>query len=300
MLNLHRKLLITGGSGLLGQYLNLRTYEIFDTLTLYNNNPGNCLDFNSAKVDIRNEKELKKVFKVFNPDVVIHSAAITNPVVQPDKSPKDYFQTNVNATSNIAQLCSEIGAKLIYISTDLVYAGYRGSMLNEESKLIPASLYAETKLMGEVKVRKIIEEHLILRTALLYGIGLNHSDCHFQQMFTSLFSKMPTKLFTDQFRTPISLIETSRIITELIDKKEAKGTINLGGTQRVSRFELGEILCDIAEFDKTLLIKSSMNDIPDLPKVEDVSMNTEKLRSLGVKQKSIEESIHEMLQGYLE
>ena len=78
-----KKILITGGSGLLGQYLNLQSFGNFDILTLFNNNPGNCTDFNSAKVDIRNEKELGKVFKEFKPDVVIHSAAITNPVIQP-------------------------------------------------------------------------------------------------------------------------------------------------------------------------------------------------------------------------
>lgn len=293
------KLLITGGSGLLGQYLNLRTYDVFDTLTLYNKNPGNCQEFKAAKVDIRNKIGLEKVFKEFQPEFVIHSAALTNPVIPPDKSSKDYFLTNVSATESIAKLCSEIGAKLIYISTDLVYAGYRGSMLNEDAKLIPASLYAETKLMGEVKVRESAEGHLILRTTLLYGIGLNHSTCHFQNMFTSLFSKMPVKLFTDQFRTPISLIEASRIIIELLIKVDVKGTINFGGIERVSRFELGEILCGLAKFDKSLLIKSSISNIPDLPKVEDVSLNTDKLRSLGIKQKSIEESIHEMLQGYL-
>ena len=295
-----KKLLITGGSGLLGQYLNLRTYEVFDTLTLYNNNPGNCQDFNSAKADITNQSEIEKIFKEFKPEFVIHSAALTNPVIPPDKTLKDYYETNVNSTANIAKLCSEISAKLIYISTDLVYAGYRGSMLNEKSKLIPASLYAETKLMGEVKVREAVENHLILRTALLFGIGLNHSTCHFQKMFTSLFSKMPVKLFTDQYRTPISLINAARIITELVDNENANGTVNLGGTERVSRYELGEMLCDIAEFDKSLLVKSSMNDVPGLPIVEDVSLNTDKLRSLGIKQKSIEESIHEMLQGYLE
>jgi dTDP-4-dehydrorhamnose reductase len=297
---LQKSILITGGSGLLGQYLNLRMYDAFKTLTLYNSHSGNCPDFNSAKTDITKQNELSKIFKEFMPDVVVHSAAITNPVIKENQTAKDYYQTNVNATSNIAQLCSEIGAKLIYISTDLVYAGYRGSMLNEDSKLIPASLYAETKLMGEIKVREFAENHLILRTALLYGIGLNHSTCHFQQMFTNLFSKMPVKLFTDQFRTPISLIDASRIITELIDKEDVNGTINLGGTERVSRYEMGEILCNLAEFDKTLMIKSTIADVPGLPKVEDVSMNTEKLRSMGIKQKSIDESIHEMLQGYLE
>lgn len=71
---------------------------------------------------------------------------------------------------------------MIYISTDLVYAGYRGSFLKEDAKLIPASLYAETKLVGEMKVKESTDNYLILRTALLYGFGLNHSKCHFQNM----------------------------------------------------------------------------------------------------------------------
>ncbi|MCK7523235.1 MAG: sugar nucleotide-binding protein [Ignavibacteriales bacterium] len=53
----------------------------------------------------------------------------------------------------MAELCEKFNSKLIYTSTDLVYAGYRGSMLKEDAKLIPVSLYAETKLMGEIKIQ---------------------------------------------------------------------------------------------------------------------------------------------------
>ena len=72
-------------------------------------------------------------------------------------------------------------------------------------------------------------------------------------------------------------------------------TINLGGVERVSRYELGEILCSVAGYDKSLLEKISLNDIPELPKVEDVSLNTDKLQALGFKQMSIEESISKII-----
>jgi len=292
-----KKMLITGGSGLLGQYLNISTNDEFEILTLHRKNTGNCKEFNSASVDIRNEDELEKVFENFQPHIVIHTAAITNPQLKQNQRSKDYFKTNVTATKKIAELSRQINAKLIYISTDLIYAGYRGFFLKEESKLIPATLYAETKLLGEVKVRETIENHLILRTALLYGIGLNHSRCHFHVMNQNLRNRKPIKLFTDQFRTPISIKDASNIITGIVKADLKNETLNLGGLQRLSRYEMGEVLCSIAGYDENLIEKITMDDIPDFPKVEDVSLNTERLQSFGFKPRTYEENISEIIHG---
>ena len=290
-----KKVLITGGSGLLGQYLNLAIKEKFSIFTTFKENPGNCGNFPSSTIDIRNEDKVKILFDKVKPDVVIHSAAITNPVPNENQTAKDYFETNVTATKNIAELCKQRKSKLIYISTDLVYAGYRGSFLKEDAKLIPATLYAETKLMGEQKVKEATDNYLILRTSLLYGLGLNHSRCHFHNMFDDLKNKKPTKLFIDQFRTPISLKDASRIIVDLTSTEVKRETINVGGLERVSRFELGEILCSLSGFDENLIQKISSDEIPNYPKVEDVSLNIEKLQSLGIKPRTIQENISEMI-----
>ena len=289
------KVLITGGSGLLGQYLNIELSKQNEILTLYNLNTGNCNNFNSLKTDITEFEKLKGVIKEFKPDIIIHTAAVSTPQLSENLSSKIVYKTNVNATKIIARECEKINSKLIYLSTDLVYAGYRGSMLPENFKLIPVSLYAETKLMGETKIQEIFDNYIILRTALLYGFGLNGSKCHFHDMYKKLKGNERVKLFTDQFRTPLSLIDAAGIISSLI-KLEIKGEIiNFGGRERVSRFELGEILCSTANLDKSLLEKIKMDDIPGLPKVEDVSMDTGKLQSFGIKQKGIQESIKEIL-----
>lgn len=290
-----KKVLITGGSGLLGQFLNLTISNQCKLHTTFKNNPGNCKDFPFSVVDILNEDELKELFENVKPDIVIHSAAITNPVQKENQTAKEYFDTNVNATKNIAILCEKYESKMIYISTDLVYAGYRGSFLKEDAKLIPASLYAETKLVGEMKVKESTDNYLILRTALLYGFGLNHSKCHFQNMYVDLKNRKPVKLFTDQLRTPISLTDASLIIAQFVKMDLINETINLGGTERVSRFEMGEMLCDLAGLDKNLLQKITMDEIPNFPKVEDVSLNIDKLISLNLKPRSIEENINEII-----
>jgi dTDP-4-dehydrorhamnose reductase len=290
-----KKVLITGGSGLLGQYINIEAAKENEILTLHNHNIGNCNEFNSIKADIVNFNLMKEIFSSFKPNVVIHTAAVTNPIPLPGQYPKEVYNVNVNVTKYIAELCKQFDAKLIYISTDLVYAGYRGSMLNEGAKLIPVSLYAETKLMGETKVDETLENYLILRTALLYGFGLNHSRCHFHKMNEQLQRGKPVKLFFDQFRTPISLENTAEIITEIVTMDITNEIINLGGFERVSRYELGEILCSVAGYDKSLLEKISLNDISELPKVEDVSLNTDKLQAFGFKQMNIEESISKII-----
>jgi len=289
------KILITGGSGLLGQYLNIELSRQHQILTLYNSNFGNCKDFNSAKLDITNKSSLQSVFYDFNPDLVIHTAAISNPILPNNISPKDVYKINVEATKNIAELCDKYNSKLIYTSTDLVYVGYRGSMLKEDAKLIPASLYAETKLMGEIKIQNTFDNFIILRTALLFGSGLNDSKNHFHQMCLNLKNSKQVKLFTDQFRTPISLLEASRIINELLNVGIKSEIINFGGPQRVSRFEFGEKVCELTGLNKNLLTKITMDDVPELAKVEDVSMNTDKLKSYGIKQKKLDEMILETL-----
>ena len=291
------KVLITGGSGLLGQYLNIALSKDNEILTLYNSNEGNCKNFNSQQTDITNISELKKTFITFKPDVVLHTAAISRPELCDTLSKDFVIDINVNSTKNLAELCELKDAKLIFTSTDLVYDGDLGMILNEDASLKPVSLYAETKIMSEDVIKKTFDNYIILRTSLLYGIGLNHSTNNFHVMYNNFLQNKKTKLFYDQFRTPLSQNDASRLI-ELLLKTDVKNiTLNFGGRERVSRVELGKILCRIGKFDTSLIEQTSMNDVPGLHKVADVSMNTDLLQSLGLKQMSIEQSISEIING---
>jgi dTDP-4-dehydrorhamnose reductase len=289
------RILITGGSGVLGQYLNCYLSKFNEILTLYHSKQGNCLDFNTAKADINDTHRMHNLFAMFRPDIVIHSAAISSSVRSDDIKPSQVYKTNVTATRNIAELCNHSHAKLIYISTDLVYAGYRGSLLKEEGKLIPASLYAETKLVGEKKVEETSERYLILRCALLYGFGLNKAENFFNTMYRNLQKGNPVKLFTDQFRSALSLHEAARMIELIIEKDPDNTTLNFGGSERISRYRLGEELCEAAGLDKDLLEGISMKDMPEIPLVEDVSLDISKLNTLGIHPPPVKEGMKEII-----
>ena len=285
------KILITGGSGLLGQYLNVKLSGDNEILSLYNKNPGNCKNYASKEIDLSNKEKLDEIFITFNPDVVIHTAAISRPELC-DSLPSD-------ATANLAELCDRYNSKLIFTSTDLVYDGDSGGMMSEEDLINPVSFYAETKIKSEDIIKNTFDNFVILRTSLLFGMGKNHSVNNFHNMILSFRKNKKVKLFYDQYRTPLSLNEASEIISQLINNNIRNITINFGGMERISRTELGEIVCRAGGFDTSLIERTSMYDIPDLHKVADVSMNTDKLNSLVIKRNSLEESVTKILKDLL-
>jgi len=276
---------------MLGGSLNRRLSESHEILSIYHEKVGNCGEFNSLKIDLRNSEKLIDVIKDFLPNVVIHAAAVSNPAKAEKLDRKTVYDVNVNATKTLAEVCNGINARLFYASTDLVYAGYRGTMLPEDFKLVPISLYAETKLMGEIKIKETFANYVILRVSLLFGIGKRFAENHFNTMYEKLKNGEQVNLFVDQFRTPTSFDEAARMISELVEKDISGEIVNLGGPEKVSRYELGEILCEEAGLDKNLLVKKRLDEIPNIYKVADVSMNTEKLRAFGIKQTPLREMI---------
>ncbi len=289
------KVFITGGSGILGQYLNSELSRKFDILTQYNSNPGNCGKYNSVQLDLLNLEDLGKAVEKFSPDIIIHAAALANTVTIEPFTPKYVYDLNVGVTEYLAVLCKAKGIKLVYTSTDQVYAGDRGSMLKENAKLMPLSIYGETKLVGEYKVINTFNNYIIIRLGLLFGFGLNHSRMHFDNMYENFRNSKKVRLFTDQYRTPLSVIEAARIISSLCEKDIKGEIINAGGKERVSRFEFGGLLCDLAGFDKSLIEPSTMDSVPGLAPVADVSMDSSKLDNLGISRLNLQEAFKETL-----
>ncbi len=293
MTKIRPKVLITGGGGLLGQYLNNSVSVDYDILTLYRSKIGNCIKFNSRQVDIIDFALLSGCISQFEPDYIIHCAAVSNPNKADDLNNDEVYTANVTATEIIAQGAAEVGAKLLYTSTDLVYDGDRGSYLKEEAKLMPLTLYAETKLMGEEKIRRSFNNYIIARVPLLFGYGNGGKKNNFVAMIESFMKGERVRLFSDQFRTPLSVRETAAIITRLLKTEFNNEIINLSSSRRVSRVEIGELACGFGDFDKSLINSVSMSSVPDLISVADVSLNISRLRSRGIEPALIETMIEE-------
>ncbi len=296
------KVLVTGSAGQYGSFITKEFCKAFEFLGTYHSNKSNLLpNVNYTNLDINDFEATTNLINEFKPNFVLHAACYANPQQAEAATPKQVYNTNVNATINIAKVCEKIGARLIFLSTDLVYAGYRGSMLKEDAKLIPASLYAETKLMAEIKIKANSSNYTILRNSLMYGIMDEQSASAFNKLYHNLKNGKNFNLFIDQFRTPLSFNDGARLLKELIIKiSENKAILlndiaNFGGKERVSRAEMGDILCEEAGLDKSLINRISISEFTQIAQVPDVSMNTEKIQHIGLTALSVRESIKEIL-----
>jgi dTDP-4-dehydrorhamnose reductase len=283
------KILLTGASGFLGSALMNKLSAGKDVLGIYSATPVQ----GAAQVDITDFNRMEKTVNDFGPDVIIHTAAISR-VDAAENMPRDIvMDINVFSTQNIAEICADNNIKLIYTSTDLVYSGNEGGNLKESAKLDPASFYAETKLMGEIAIKNTFDNYIILRAALLYGL---HSKANFfGKMFEALGNGNEVRLFHDQFRSPLSVIEAASMILNIC-KLDIRGeVINFGGLERLSRLDMGTMVCEEAGFDAKNIIKTSIYDMKDVSGVPDVSMDSGKLDSLGIKRKGYRESLKDIL-----
>ena len=285
------KVLLTGGSGLLGQYLNTVISGDKELLSLYFENTGNCHKYDSIRFDIRDKGKLSLLFSNFRPDIVIHTACYSRPEICAKLDRNEVYRLNVDATEDIARLCNDFNSKLIYTSTDLVYDGSGKGLLKEDADLNPLTLYAESKLMGEIAIQRNCNNYVILRTALLIGFGIIHSRNNFHNTFDSLRSGNQVKMFSDQFRSPLALHKAAIFINRLCEMSVSNEIINFGGKDRVSRLEIGEMICESGGFDKKLLKQISCKTAAGIVQVPDVSMNTSKLSGLGLKQDDISDII---------
>ena len=153
------KILISGGSGLLGTILNNILSEDNDILTLYNRHKGNCVRFRNAKCELTDFELLKEIFENFKPDIVVHLAGITSPEISDSMLYAEVQKINAEATKFISELCEKNSSRLIFASTDLVYDSNGNGMLHEYAKINQLSNYALTKYEAENGIKKISDNY---------------------------------------------------------------------------------------------------------------------------------------------
>lgn len=152
------KVLVTGGHGQLGTELTLMLQEKgFETFGL-----------GHQELDITDLAHVRKVFNEIKPDVVCHTAAYT--AVDKAETDRDgAFLVNAYGTRNVAIAAEEIGAKLVYVSTDYVFNGEKESAYSEFDFPSPLGVYGQSKYAGEQFVHDFHSKFFIARTSWVYG-----------------------------------------------------------------------------------------------------------------------------------
>ena len=216
---------------------------------------NNKSGFAYQNLDITNKLEVRKIVFDFRPDAIINTAAMTN-VDACEDFQEACDNLNVCAVQYLADVCAEVGAHLVHISSDFIFDGENGPY-TEEDQANPLSYYGLSKWKSEQILQKHSCDWAVLRTIIVYGTADNLSRENIVLWGRGALKKgEPLNIIDDQFRSP-TLAEDLAQACRLAVEKRAKGVYNASGKDIMSIFEMVERMADFYDCDKSIINRIS-------------------------------------------
>ncbi len=225
-----RTLLITGGSGYLGSQV-LRMAQHWATHAIYlHHTPAPSQHTTFHQCDLRNRKQVEQLLMDVRPSVIIHTAC--------SNQNQDNLDSILPAARNLTEAAVKIDARLIHVSTDLVFDGKQGPY-SEAATPSALSEYGQAKTQSEKIVMTHNTKALVVRPSLIYGINpIDHQTCW---LIKGIEENQPIRLFTDEYRSPIWVNTLSLALLELAEST-VTGIVHLAGQQALNRWEFGQAI----------------------------------------------------------
>jgi dTDP-4-dehydrorhamnose reductase len=266
-----KKLLITGGSGLLAVNWAHKVNGNYQVVLALHRRKISIVGIET--IDIHELKECHSS----DIDIVINTIGLTSVEVC-QENPNFAYETNVKTISNIANFCKDNNIKLVHISTDHLFDGTQ-SYYSEEDKPVPINVYARTKSEAEQLVMNVYPDTLVIRTNF-FGNGTNYRQSFSDTILEALQNNQEIELFNDVFFTPILIDELVKKVHQLISIK-ATGIFNVVGNERLSKYEFGLQLAKVFGLNNTLIKPISISDRQGLvARPRDMSLSNVKLRRI--------------------
>lgn len=200
---------------------------------------------NLATLDITDLQAVKKVFAEERPTHVYHCAAFTQ-VDLAEKEPLKAFSVNSEGTKNLAFFASVHGAEMIYISTDYVFDGRKGSPYVETDETQPINVYGESKRRGEEHVQTLCDKHKIVRTSWLNGLGGAINRNFIETMLRISESRSELSVVNDQYGRPTFTYDLAPALVTLIDVN-AYGVFHVTGEGHCTWYDFAVKIFELAK-----------------------------------------------------
>ncbi len=180
----------------------------------------------TERAEVRDARAVRELFERVRPDVVIHTAYRQDGPVA--------AEINSDGSETVARAAAAVGARLVHLSTDVVFDGRKGAPYVESDSPAPVTDYGRTKAEAEARVAAVHPDALLVRTSLLYG-GAEASK-------HELAARDPELTFyTDEVRSPVHVGDLAAALLELAALQVA-GPLHVAGADAVSRAELAELI----------------------------------------------------------
>ncbi|OGK12772.1 hypothetical protein A3A93_02740 [Candidatus Roizmanbacteria bacterium RIFCSPLOWO2_01_FULL_38_12] len=255
-----KKVLITGASGMLGATLVSLwqdKYTVFAT-------GGSDFPANPArnyKVFDLSQDNYRDLAKVFNPEYIIHSAAMTN-VELCERIPQKAMNTNGESVKKLLDVFTK--SKLIFISSDKVFAP-NTHLATEKDPVNPTTVYGKSKVLGEKYILQSPTQSMSVRTVIVgKNINKNKNSSLAEWIVNSLLRKQHITLFSDVVFTPISIWHFASELSWLIENYSTVKNIkilHIAGAEIISKYDFGYNLAKKLKLDTKLITQGSIEKL---------------------------------------
>lgn len=228
------KFLITGINGQLGYDVNLELLKRGYT---------DILAPTRDEMDLTNEEDVESVVLGFRPDVIFHCAAYTA-VDKAEEEKEVCYDVNVNGSKYIAKYGNMVEAKVIYISTDYVFAGNKDGIYEEDDQISPVNYYGETKYLGEQEIKECAS-YIIARISWVFGInGKNFV----KTMLKLAENKTELSVVSDQVGSPTYTKDLASVLVDMA-LSDKQGIYHITNEGYCSWYEFAKYIFEVNGID---------------------------------------------------
>jgi dTDP-4-dehydrorhamnose reductase len=262
------KVIVTGGSGMLGRAVMKVLHEFSPIGTCFSNPRDNLVGLN-----LGDKAQLISLLDSHNPDVVVHCAAIRFP----DKC-QEYTEElrniNVNSAGWIAEWCKSKDAYMVHISSDAVFDG-NNPPYTEVSPTGPINIYGQTKLDAENLVISSACSSSILRLPVLFSFHqLSSKESSMTIFIPSVLKGERVQLDDWALRYPTAVEDCAKAVKLLIDRR-ARGVFNFSAQAQCTKYSTGVKVCELRGLDTGNLVR--VEGAGDVPRAKDARLTTSEI-----------------------
>ncbi|HZO36351.1 MAG TPA: sugar nucleotide-binding protein [Solirubrobacteraceae bacterium] len=200
-------------------------------------------DAEAYRLDVRDSAAVLDAVKTARSDAVIHTAYRRNG--------DEAGAVNADGAGNVAQAAHDVGARLVHVSSDVIFRGNPGRPLREDDPPDPLTDYGVTKASAEATVAELDPAAVLVRTSLIYG-GDGSSD-HERMAIDAAGGLIDATFFTDEYRCPVLASELASALVELAGRPDVNGPLHVAGADSLNRLEFARLVASHAGRDPNRL-----------------------------------------------
>lgn len=282
------RILITGGTGQLGRALRERLggsdHDFRFTIR------GEPKDELEVSMDLREPETIRRGVQKTEPDWIVHGAAITD-VDYCEREPDAAHEVNETGTKLLAQAASDMGARVLYVSTDYVFDGKEGPY-HEDADPCPINAYGRSKLAGERQVTDLLNRPLIARTCVVFG---PHRANFVTWVIERLRAGERVPAIEDQSITPTYSLSLAEQLIALIEGDE-EGIWHTAGADELTRLEMARIIAETLQLDTDLIEPTKRSELDwEAPRPRRAGLTTLR-RDESVEAKPFRDAVYDLTQ----